>query len=79
MKADTTGVLVLNAEVEKALGITGLSDHQRQLSSAVTLSRPVCISDAAWNILQYPIVDKSIAVHFFSTGASRRRLRRAQC
>ena len=73
MKADPTGVLVLNAEVEKALGITGLSDHQRQLISAVTLSRPVCISDAAWNILQYPIVDKSIAVHFFSTKAPETR------
>jgi len=67
LKADVTGHLILNGDVEKELGITGLSEHQRQLISAATLHKPVCISDAAWNLLEYKIVRKSTKVHYFNT------------
>jgi hypothetical protein len=61
------GTLKLDCDVEKALGITGLSDHQKALISAATLTKPVSISDAAWNLLGYEIVKKSVKVHYINT------------
>jgi len=61
------GMLTLDCDVEKALGITNLTEHQKSLISAVTLQKPVSISDAAWNLLEFELVSKSHAVLHVNT------------
>jgi len=67
IKAEALGVLNLTCQTVEALGITGLTDHQRAFLSAALYTRPVCLSEAALHMLQIPVVQLSVTVDYYDT------------
>ncbi len=76
LKAEASGKLTIDPQMVRRLGISGLTEEECKIASALFLARPVVPTEAAMHMLHIPIVQMSTKVVSVNTSPSATRDRR---